>query len=66
MLNTQKGITMCENVEVAIVVPIYNVEKYVEKCIKSILNQSFKKIKIWAINDGSTDSSLDKIVQISK
>lgn len=45
------------NEMISIVVPIYNVEKYLEKCIDSMLNQSYKNIEIILVNDGSTDSS---------
>ncbi len=41
-----------------IVVPVYNVEKYVERCIKSIINQTYKNLRIILVDDGSTDSSL--------
>lgn len=44
--------------KVSIVVPIYNAEKYLEKCIKSILGQTFLDIEIILINDGSNDKSL--------
>ena len=42
---------------ITIVVPIYNVEKYLEKCIKSLLCQTYKNIEILLINDGSPDDS---------
>lgn len=42
---------------ISIVVPIYNVEQYLEKCINSIINQTYKNLEIILINDGSTDSS---------
>lgn len=42
---------------ISVIVPIYNVEKYLEKCIESIINQSYKNLEIILINDGSPDSS---------
>lgn len=43
--------------DLAIVVPVYNVENYVEKCVKSLLNQTIKGYKIILVDDGSTDNS---------
>ncbi|MFS0638315.1 glycosyltransferase [Mesobacillus foraminis] len=45
--------------KVSIIVPVFNVEKYISRCLDSILNQSLGEIEIIAVNDGSTDSSLD-------
>lgn len=42
---------------VSIVVPIYNVEKYLDRCITSLINQTYKNIEIILVDDGSTDSS---------
>jgi glycosyltransferase involved in cell wall biosynthesis len=42
---------------VSIIVPVYNVEKYIKECLNSIVNQTYKNIEIILINDGSTDSS---------
>ena len=50
---------------VSVIIPVYNVEKYVEKCIKSVLNQSLKSIEIIIVNDGSTDKSKDIVTKIS-
>ena len=47
---------MCE---VSIVVPIYNVEKYLRRCFDSLINQTFTNIEIIALNNGSTDNSLN-------
>ena len=44
---------------VTIVVPIYNVEKYLRKCLNSIVNQTYKNIEIICIDDGSPDNSID-------
>lgn len=44
--------------KVSVIVPIYNVEKYLNDCIKSILNQTIKDIEIILVDDGSTDNSL--------
>ena len=44
---------------VSILVPVYNVEKYIEKCLKSLLQQTYPDIEIILIDDGSTDSSRD-------
>lgn len=42
---------------VSIIIPVYNAEKYLEKCLTSILEQTYKDYEIIAVNDGSTDSS---------
>lgn len=49
---------MFENPVFSVIVPVYNVEKYLEPCMKSLMNQTFKNIEIICINDGSTDNSL--------
>ena len=47
------------NNKISIIVPIYNSELFLNKCIKSIINQSFTNLEIILVNDGSTDQSLD-------
>ena len=42
----------------SVLVPVYNVDQYLEQCLKSLLNQTFKNLQIICINDGSTDNSL--------
>ena len=53
-------------IKVSVVVPVFNVEKYLEKCLKSLVNQSLQDIEILVVNDGSTDQSqkiIDKFQQ---
>lgn len=45
-------------VKVSIIVPVYNVEKYIERCLKSLVNQTLKDIEILIINDGTPDNSM--------
>lgn len=42
---------------ISIIVPVYNVEQYLQKCVDSILLQSYDNIEIILIDDGSTDNS---------
>ena len=46
-----------ENVKVSVVVPVYNAEKYLERCLDSLRKQTLKDIEIICVNDGSTDGS---------
>ena len=48
-------------VKVSVIVPIYNTEKYLSRCIESLINQSEKDIEIILLNDGSTDKSEEVI-----
>ncbi|MGV3354313.1 glycosyltransferase family 2 protein [Streptococcus orisratti] len=47
------------NAVVSIIIPIYNVQQYLSRCLESVINQSYKNIEIILVNDGSTDSSLE-------
>lgn len=42
---------------VSIIVPVYNVEKYLKKCVDSIINQTYSNLEIVLSDDGSTDNS---------
>ncbi len=46
---------------VSVIVPVYNREQYVERCIDSLLEQNYPNVEIVAVNDGSTDGSLEKL-----
>lgn len=43
----------------SIIVPVYNVEEYIDDCLKSIFNQSFKDYEVIVVNDGTKDNSMD-------
>ena len=49
---------------VSIIIPVYNGEKYIERCIRSLLGQEYKEIEIIAVDDGSTDHCAEIIKSI--
>ena len=52
--------------KVSIIVPVYGVEKYIDKCLDSLVKQSLKEIEIIVVNDGTKDNSqkiIDKYVK---
>jgi len=53
------------NNKVSVIVPVYNSEKFLAKCIESILNQTYSDIEIICVNDGSTDKSQEILEQFS-
>ena len=52
--------------KISIIMPIYNVSKYLRECLDSVVNQTLKDIEIICVNDGSTDNSLDIINEYAK
>lgn len=48
--------------KISVIVPVYNVEKYIEKCLNSLINQTLEEIEIIIVNDGTKDNSM-KIVK---
>lgn len=55
-----------ENGLISIIIPVYNVEKYLLECLKSVSNQSYENIEIIAVNDGSKDTSLEILNDYTK
>ena len=43
--------------KISIVIPVYNAEKFLDRCLLSVVNQTYKNLEIIVINDGSTDKS---------
>lgn len=52
--------------KVSVIIPVYNVEKYLKECLDSVVNQTLKDIEILCINDGSTDNSLAILKEYEK
>lgn len=50
---------------VSVIVPVYNVEKYIDKCVESLLNQDYKNIEVILVDDGTPDRSGDILVPIT-
>ena len=46
---------------ISVIIPVYNIDRYLGRCVESILNQEYKNIEIILVNDGSTDSSPEMI-----
>ena len=49
--------------QISVIVPVYNTEKYINKCLDSLVNQTMKNIEIIVVNDGSKDRSEEVIKQ---
>lgn len=49
------------NIDVSLIISVYNMEKYIEECLESVFNQTHKNIEVIIVNDGSTDKSKDII-----
>lgn len=59
------GFRIVKKYKISVIIPVYNAEKYLRKCINSIINQTFKDIEIVCVNDGSTDKSLEILKEYS-
>ena len=51
---------------ITVIIPVYNVEKYLKECLESIINQTYKNLEIILIDDGSTDASGEICDEYSK
>ncbi len=61
-----RGVTVSKTPKISVLVPIYNVENYLNQCLESLVNQTLADIEIICINDGSTDSSAAIIQEFQK
>lgn len=52
--------------KISVIIPVYNVEKYLKNCLDSIVNQTYKNLEIIIVDDGSTDNSIQIIKEYSK
>ena len=52
--------------KVSVIIAVYNVENYLERCLKSVINQTYKHLEIICINNCSTDNSLDVLYKFSQ
>lgn len=50
---------LMNNCKISVIITIYNMEQYLDKCIQSVINQTYKNLEIILVNDGSTDGSFD-------
>ena len=51
--------------KISVIIPVYNSEKYINACCRSIINQTYKNLEIILVNDGSNDHSLDKCQKLA-
>lgn len=51
---------------ISIIIPVYNAESYIRRCIESVLSQTYKEIQVILINDGSTDNTLSILEEYSR
>ena len=55
-----------DNNKISIIIPAYNIENYIENCLESLINQTYKNIEIIVVNDGSKDKTLQIINEFAK
>lgn len=54
-----------KNIKISVIIPVYKAEKFLEKCIRSVMNQTLREIEIICINDGSPDNSLNILKKLA-
>lgn len=57
---------MENNIKISVIVPIYNVEKYIRECVESVMKQTLKEIEIVCVNDGTPDGSMAIVEELAK
>lgn len=45
---------------ISVIVPVYNVERYLDQCVESLIGQTYERLEIILVDDGSTDSSCEQ------
>ena len=50
----------------SVIIPVYNGEQYIDRCLNSLINQTYKNLEIIVVDDGSKDKSIDIIKNISQ
>ena len=66
ILSKRKNGELIEMPAISVIVPVYNVERYLPRCLDSLINQTLKDIEIICINDGSPDNSLEILEEYAK
>lgn len=51
---------------ISVIVPIYKVEAYIEKCLTSIMAQTYERLEVILVDDGSPDQSMEKAKRLTK
>ncbi len=64
-INMKNKKSNCD-VNISVIIPVYNAEEYLSKCLDSVINQTLKDIEIICINDGSTDNSIEILKKYAK
>lgn len=57
IFNNREMLMEIQDIKISVIVPVYNVQDYLERCLDSIINQTYRNLEIILVNDGSTDNS---------